>query len=118
MLARLGPSHRVSVFCLQADLPLHLITLDGRSCPIHKNTEQYEEIERMSGMVAWNGDPECMIDRFDVRAMLDFYREYEPPRDDVKTEEERELEEVCFPFSAQMGSKHLQKLHLPCTRCT
>lgn len=73
--------------------------IDGRQCPIHRSTEAYDDIERMSGMVAWNGNPDCMIDRFDARSMLDFHREYTAPPEDTKTEDEHDLEEVraCLP---------------------
>lgn len=43
-------------------------------------------------MVPWNGDHDCLIDRFDARSMLDFYRENTV--NSKKTDEETEMEEV------------------------
>lgn len=46
-------------------------------------------------MIPWNGQQDNLIDRFDGRALLDFYREPEPhARRPQKTEDEMELEEV------------------------
>ena len=46
-------------------------------------------------MIPWNGQQDNLIDRFDGRALLDFYREPDPQaRCPQKTEDELELEEV------------------------
>ena len=45
-------------------------------------------------MLAWNGDAENMIDRFDGRALLDFYKDPDPRNKPQKTDDELELEEV------------------------
>ena len=46
-------------------------------------------------MIPWNGQQDNLIDRFDGRALLDFYREPDPQaRRPQKTEDELELEEV------------------------
>jgi hypothetical protein len=69
-----------------------MLQVDGRSCTVHRDTEEYENIEFMRVMVPWNGDETCMIDRFDARSMLDFYRE---PKNTIPcTEQEDEIEQV------------------------
>eukprot|EP00892_Ulva_mutabilis_P003868 jgi/Ulvmu1/1853/UM012_0009.1 len=80
---------------LQEEAPLSRLQIDGRGCKIHRNTQEYENIEQMKVMVPWNGDQDCLIDRFDARSMLDFYRENKvTPK---KTDEELEMEErVAF----------------------
>lgn len=47
----------------------------------------------MKVMVPWNGDNDSLIDRFDARSMLDFYKENTV--NSKKTDEETEMEEVC-----------------------
>lgn len=59
-------------------------------------------------MLAWNGNRENLIDRFDGRALLDFYRDHVPRRV-AKSEEELQLEEV-FTISAYP----LLNSRLPC----
>ena len=57
------------------------------------NQEQYDAIESMQGMLPWNGQQDNLIDRFDGRALLDFYQE--PPQvKRVKTDREKHLDEV------------------------
>lgn len=54
------------------------------------------QVERGDGLLPWNGDTECMIDRFDARSLLDFYRD--PPanaQQRPKTPAEEKLQEVC-----------------------
>lgn len=69
-----------------------MLQVDGRSCTIHRDTEEYENIEFMRVMVPWNGDETNMIDRFDARSMLDFYREPKQPAE--RTGQEDEIEQV------------------------
>lgn len=80
---------------LQDETPLRRLQIDGRGCKVHHSTHEYENVEQMKVMVPWNGDHDCLIDRFDARSMLDFYRE--PTRKPEKTLEEVEMDEVnCF----------------------
>lgn len=81
----------------QNEHPLHALRLDGRACKLYHNTEQYEAIERMEGLIPWKGGgggQESLIDRFDGRAMLDMYIPHRPQPGRPKTEDELELEEV------------------------
>ena len=80
---------------LQAELPINLLRIDGRSCLVTVNEEQYHAVQNMEGMIPMNGQHDNLIDRFDGRALLDFYREPVVSRQaKVKTEDELELEEV------------------------
>lgn len=48
----------------------------------------------MEGMIPMNGQHDNLIDRFDGRALLDFYREPVTRHNVHKTEDELELEEA------------------------
>lgn len=55
----------------------------------------------MEGMIPMNGQHDNLIDRFDGRALLDFYREpVVGQHNKQKTEDELELEEVMIFKSA------------------
>ena len=75
---------------------MNYLRLDGRSCKLIRSEEQYRSIERTEGMIAYNGQEDNLIDRFDGRALLDFYRDPVPSRRQ-KSEEELELQEVAGP---------------------
>lgn len=70
------------------------LRIDGRPCKLIRNPEAYAAAEAREGMLAWNGDAENMIDRFDGRALLDFYKDPDPRNKPQKTDDELELEEV------------------------
>eukprot|EP00208_Stichococcus_sp_RCC1054_P007494 CAMPEP_0206135806 /NCGR_PEP_ID=MMETSP1473-20131121/1072_1 /ASSEMBLY_ACC=CAM_ASM_001109 /TAXON_ID=1461547 /ORGANISM="Stichococcus sp, Strain RCC1054" /LENGTH=582 /DNA_ID=CAMNT_0053527905 /DNA_START=243 /DNA_END=1992 /DNA_ORIENTATION=- len=77
----------------QGEDPVHLLRVDGRSCRLFRNDEARAAVERMEGMLPWNGKADNMIDRFDGRALLDFYREPDG-RQRPKTEDALEEEEL------------------------
>ena len=79
---------------LQCEQPINFIRVDGRSCTIRRSSEHYAAIESQSGMIPWNGKQDNLIDRFDGRALLDFYREPARPSIQSKSEEQQELDEV------------------------
>eukprot|EP00879_Flechtneria_rotunda_P005015 GHRR01005291.1.p1 GENE.GHRR01005291.1~~GHRR01005291.1.p1 ORF type:complete len:648 (+),score=222.28 GHRR01005291.1:283-2226(+) len=58
--------------------PLQQLTITGTSCKLLKSTESHATNEAGDNLVPWNGQQDNMIDRFDVRALLDFYKEPEP----------------------------------------
>jgi hypothetical protein len=58
----------------QGEDPFSTMRVDGRSCRLFRNDEAARAIEHMEGMLPWNGKADNMIDRFDGRALLDFYR--------------------------------------------
>jgi Alternative splicing regulator len=85
------------------------LQIDGRACTIHKDTQEYENAEEMKVLMPWNGDTTCLIDRFDARANLDFWRE--PVNSKVKvTDDEREVEEVCLVLELVPFRPHLNRL--------
>ncbi|GFH19353.1 splicing factor, arginine/serine-rich16, partial [Haematococcus lacustris] len=55
--------------------PLNFLTVEGRGVKLYKNAEQHAAVERNEGLIPWNDDPENLIDRFDARSLLDFYRD-------------------------------------------
>ncbi|CAD7700897.1 unnamed protein product [Ostreobium quekettii] len=88
---------RAELASAQAEHPINFLMGEGHSCKIHRSTEQYNAIERQEGMIAWNDHQDNMIDRFDGRALLDFYREPSTSRRQEKAPEEVELEKwVAF----------------------
>ena len=79
---------------LQCEQPINFIRVDGRSCTIRRSNEHYAAIESQSGMIPWNGKQDNLIDRFDGRALLDFYREPARQGSQTKSEDQQELDEV------------------------
>eukprot|EP00798_Chlamydomonas_sp_ICE-L_P001559 gene1559-32941_t len=80
---------RAEVADAQAEHPLNLLVVDGRSSKLHKNVEQYKATERQDGLIPWNGDQDNLIDRFDGRALLDFLVDKDqqrPGRPETETE--------------------------------
>ena len=73
---------------------MDLLRIDGRACKRVKNQEAYMAAETMEGMLPWNGAQDNLIDRFDGRALLDFYQEPDKRARRQKTEDELEVEEV------------------------
>ncbi len=74
-----------------------MLRIDGRCCSVSLNDEQYQAVQGMEGMIPMNGQQDNLIDRFDGRALLDFYREPVINRQaKSKTEHELELEEVSL----------------------
>lgn len=61
--------------CPQKENPLHYLRLDARSCRLFKNEAQYYAIENNEGLVPWAGQQDNLIDRYDVRSLLDMYVE-------------------------------------------
>ena len=83
---------------------MNLLRIDGRSCQTTINDEQYQAVENMEGMIPMNGQHDNLIDRFDGRALLDFYRDPVNRQGKTKTEDELELEEVVKPKAVNMTS--------------
>lgn len=67
-----------------------------------RNQEAYTAAETLVSMIPWNGNQEKMIDRFDGRALLDFYREPDPRTQHKLSDAEQELEEVSVGGSAHV----------------
>lgn len=83
-------------FCLapKAETPANLLRVDGRAARLVRSQQCYLAAEAREGMFPWNGQEDNMIDRFDGRALLDFYRDPDPRAQRPKTEEELELDAV------------------------
>ncbi|CAL8468559.1 g8099 [Coccomyxa elongata] len=79
---------------IEAENPLHALRIDGRAVKLRRNQDAYAAAETLASMIPWNGDTEKMIDRFDGRALLDFYKEPDPRTQYRQTEAEQELEEL------------------------
>ncbi|KAM3571468.1 hypothetical protein VYU27_006477, partial [Nannochloropsis oceanica] len=50
--------------------PHHLLLVEGRACKILRQGPQQQQLE--SSLMPWQGRMDSMIDRFDVRAIMDF----------------------------------------------
>lgn len=76
----------------------------------------------MEGMIPMNGQHDNLIDRFDGRALLDFYRDPVNRQVSAKTEDELELEEVndleVDSFSMQLGLPTPHKFPVLCSCCS
>ncbi|KAG8448491.1 hypothetical protein GDO86_015544 [Hymenochirus boettgeri] len=59
--------------------PAQFLQVHGRSCKIHLDSAVALAAESPVNMMPWQGDANNMIDRFDVRAHLDYIPEYKPP---------------------------------------
>lgn len=92
---------------------MNLLRIDGRSCQTTINDEQYQAVQNMEGMIPMNGQHDNLIDRFDGRALLDFYRDPVNRQAKAKTEDELELEEVrkAVPKGYARADAHLLVSH-------
>ncbi|XP_072346162.1 CLK4-associating serine/arginine rich protein [Scyliorhinus torazame] len=59
--------------------PAQFLQVHGRACKIHLDSAVALAAESPLNMMPWQGDTNNMIDRFDVRAHLDYILEYTPP---------------------------------------
>ncbi len=78
------------------DAAYDVLRVDGRPCKlIRTNTQHHSTQQQLEGFVPWNGNMDCMVDRYDVRTLLDMVPRAPPPnRRPHKMEQELELEEV------------------------
>lgn len=104
---------------VQAEHPLNYLTIEGRGCKVFRSNEHYNAVEKEEGLIAWNGQHDTTIDRFDGRSLLDFYREPDPAvlrRNAAnKTAQEMKLEDVRA--HACMVAWPKGALHATCTQC-
>mmetsp|Transcript_10871 Transcript_10871/g.22667 ORF Transcript_10871/g.22667 Transcript_10871/m.22667 type:complete len:567 (-) Transcript_10871:251-1951(-) len=84
--------HAENIAAARGD-PRQTLRVAGIRCKIYNDIAQHKAIEALEGGIPWNGQEDNVIDRFDGRALLDFYREpvKRPPRE--KDEEEQELDD-------------------------
>jgi len=79
---------------IKAD-PNQFLQMHGRQMKVNFDPNLALAAESPANMMPWNGDKQILIDRFDVRANLDFIPEYKPSKDKVEEKldykEEKEL---------------------------
>ena len=86
---------------------MNFLMVEGRTCKTYKSTEQHHAAESMEGLIPWNGQQDNLIDRFDGRALLDFYREPDALLlNKPKTSDELKLEEVSGTAAASSRQMH------------
>ncbi|KAK9815195.1 hypothetical protein WJX73_010573 [Symbiochloris irregularis] len=103
---------RAEVANVQAELPVNILRVDGRTCKMIRSDEQYRAVESTEGMIPWNGQVDNLIDRFDGRALLDFYKD-PPPASRRKPQSEEELElEQLVGFEAFRDLVHLMQCNV------
>lgn len=100
----------------QGEDPFSTMRVDGRSCRLFRNDEAARAIEHMEGMLPWNGKADNMIDRFDGRALLDFYREPDNrrarPQSELEVEEEELAAFEAFRDLVKIAGKESEKAGL------
>ncbi|KAF6258918.1 alternative splicing regulator-domain-containing protein [Scenedesmus sp. NREL 46B-D3] len=69
---------RAEIIAPVAADPLQNLFISGTSCKVLRGAESHAMNEAGENLVPWNGQQDNMIDRFDVRALLDFYKEPDP----------------------------------------
>jgi len=64
--------------------PNQFLQVHGQSMKVHYDPVLALAADNPVNMMPWNGDRQILIDRFDVRANLDFIPEYKPPKEEIK----------------------------------
>uniref|UniRef100_A0A673ZWN6 CLK4-associating serine/arginine rich protein n=1 Tax=Salmo trutta TaxID=8032 RepID=A0A673ZWN6_SALTR len=75
--------------------PAQFLQVHGRAYKIHLDSAVALAAESPINMMPWQGDANNMIDRFDVRAHLDFILTYTPPLLNTATPEQESEERKC-----------------------
>ncbi|TRY98486.1 hypothetical protein DNTS_012365 [Danionella cerebrum] len=75
--------------------PAQFLQVHGRAYKIHLDSAVALAAESPINMMPWQGDANNMIDRFDVRAHLDYIPSYKPTDDDTTTPEQESEERKC-----------------------
>ncbi|CAB1347563.1 unnamed protein product, partial [Coregonus sp. 'balchen'] len=75
--------------------PAQFLQVHGRAYKIHLDSAIALAAESPINMMPWQGDANNMIDRFDVRAHLDFIPTYTPPLLNTATPEQESEERKC-----------------------
>jgi arginine/serine-rich splicing factor 16 len=91
---------------------MNFLMVEGRTCKLYRSQEQHHAVESMEGLIPCNGQQDNLIDRFDGRALLDFYREPDARvLNRPKTSDELKLEEVSGRDAASSMHKHGHPCH-------
>lgn len=102
---------------IKAD-PTQFLQIHGRSCKIHLDPAVAGAAESPATMMPWQGQTNNMIDRFDVRAHLDYIPPVQKEDDEEIDLEERQLNYERYRIIAQNSflalseEKFLKQLHL------
>ncbi|XP_072464095.1 CLK4-associating serine/arginine rich protein [Notamacropus eugenii] len=75
--------------------PAQFLQVHGRACKVHLDSAVALAAESPVNMMPWQGDTNTMIDRFDVRAHLDYIPEYTPPLLTTISPEQESDERKC-----------------------
>lgn len=57
----------------QSDAPIHFLRVDGRALHLGRNDAAAYAQQQAEGLVPWAAQPGVLIDRYDVRSLLDMY---------------------------------------------
>lgn len=101
---------------IKAD-PTQFLQIHGRQCKIHLDANIAAAADT-AVMMPWQGQADNLIDRFDVRAHLDFIPPIEKTDDEKLTQDERHLNYERYRIIAQNAflavpeEKFLKQLHL------
>ncbi|PRW45018.1 CLK4-associating serine arginine rich isoform X2 [Chlorella sorokiniana] len=108
----------------QSDQPIHFLRIDGRAARLVKNDAQFYAQQQNEGLVPWGAQPDVLIDRYDVRSLLDMYVAPDPRvlAHRQRTAKELELEEQlrfeayrdlvrlkCLGLSERQGIAHAEQ---------
>ncbi|NXX20587.1 CLASR protein, partial [Podargus strigoides] len=75
--------------------PAQFLQVHGRACKVHLDSAVALAAESPVNMMPWQGDTNNMIDRFDVRAHLDYIPTYTPPLLNTMSPEQEADERKC-----------------------
>ncbi|XP_029142884.1 CLK4-associating serine/arginine rich protein-like [Protobothrops mucrosquamatus] len=75
--------------------PAQFLQVHGRACKVHLDSAVALAAESPVNMMPWQGDTNNMIDRFDVRAHLDYIPMYTPPLLNPISPEQESDERKC-----------------------
>ncbi|GAX81785.1 hypothetical protein CEUSTIGMA_g9213.t1 [Chlamydomonas eustigma] len=99
---------RAEIQNAHAEHPLNFLSIDGRQMKLYKNKELHSSTEKGDGLIPWSVQPDVMIDRFDGRALLDLFRDYdsETVLKKQRTAEEEKLQKI-LAFESYRDLVHL-----------
>ncbi|KAK5643661.1 hypothetical protein RI129_007506 [Pyrocoelia pectoralis] len=102
---------------IKAD-PTQFLQLHGRQCKIHLDPAVASAADSTAAMMPWQGQMDNLIDRFDVRAHLDYIPPIQKAEDEEPTYEERQTNYERYRIIAQNSflciseEKFLKQLHM------
>jgi arginine/serine-rich splicing factor 16 len=106
------------VLSFQKADPTQFLQIHGRQCKIHLDPSIAAAADSASAMMPWQGQADNLIDRFDVRAHLDYIPQVKKEEEEELTFEERQINYERYRIIAQNSflaineEKFLKQLHL------